>query len=79
MNNANLSVQGHSNFKWIGVTVFPYNDTEYDWGKVQAHLKGSWNNSALSIALVPPFTGKSLTGSLYEENYGCLCFLHYLR
>lgn len=44
-----LTVCCHTNYKWICVILLHYNNTDFTWKHIQAHMKGIWNSSDLVI------------------------------
>ena len=40
-----LTTACHHNYKWICVTLLPYNHTEVTWEQIQYHITGLWNHS----------------------------------
>jgi hypothetical protein len=39
----------HASYQWICVTSKDYDDSHYNWGRVQRHLQGIWHNSNTSL------------------------------
>ena len=39
----------HAKYQWICATSKIYNDSHYNWEKVQRHLQGIWYNSNTSL------------------------------
>ncbi|KAL0626342.1 envelope glycoprotein [Plecturocebus cupreus] len=44
-----MTLRCHVDFKYICVTNTPYNDTEWSWPLVKAHLQGIWSHNNLSL------------------------------
>ncbi|KAL0611964.1 envelope glycoprotein, partial [Plecturocebus cupreus] len=47
-----MALRCHVNFKYICVTNTPYNDTEWQWSLVKAHLQGIWTHNNLSLDVI---------------------------
>ncbi|XP_064225209.1 endogenous retrovirus group K member 9 Env polyprotein-like [Aotus nancymaae] len=47
-----LLLRCHVDFKYICVTNTPYNDTQWQWPLVKAHLQGIWSHNNLSLDIV---------------------------
>ncbi|KAL0611114.1 envelope glycoprotein, partial [Plecturocebus cupreus] len=46
---SHMILRCHVDFKYICVTNTPYNDTEWSWPLVKAHLQGIWSHNNLSL------------------------------
>ena len=42
-------LEGNAKYQWICVTSKIYNDSHYNWEKVQRHFQGIWHNSSTSL------------------------------
>lgn len=43
-----MTARCHSQYKWICITPYPYDNTTEPWDKVKAHLQGIWHNTELA-------------------------------
>ena len=47
-----LTLRCHVDFKYICVTNTPYNDTQWKWPLVKAHLQGIWSHNNMSLDIL---------------------------
>ena len=46
-----MALTGHADYRWICVTSFKVNETDYDWEKIKIHISGVWNSSDIGLDL----------------------------
>lgn len=47
-----LTLHCHVDFKYICVTNTPYNNTQWNWPLVKAHLQGIWSHNNVSLDIL---------------------------